>query len=122
MPWNPYGLGDTGVPVHIDTGIEDVARPAGGSELEQAARNLYVTRGLLKKFGNTQGGSGCNALKYGTKQEEHSHDCRKRIAQRLQESEAGRGKNRGDGLAIRDRRLGFPAGSSAAPGAGREAA
>ena len=69
-----------------------MARQVGGSELEQEARKLYVTRGLLKKFGHTQGFRGCNALQYGTKQEVHSHDCRKRIVQRLQETEAGRGK------------------------------
>ena len=41
LPWDPCGLGNTEVPVHIDIGIEGLARPAVGSELEQAARNLY---------------------------------------------------------------------------------
>ena len=92
VPWDPCGLGNSDVPVHIYTGIEDVARRTGGNELEQAARDLYVTRGLLKRFGYTAGCRGCNALQYGTKQEAHSAECRKRIVQRLQETEGGRGK------------------------------
>ena len=92
VPWNTDGSGNTGIPVHIDTGTEGIARSADSDDLEQAARNLYVTRGLLKKFGYTRGCRGCNALQYGTKQEVHSHDCRKRIAQKLEETQDGKRK------------------------------
>jgi hypothetical protein len=93
VPWSPCGRKDTDIPVFVDTGVEGIARPeAETDELEQAARNLYVTRALLKRFGYTRGCRGCNALQYGTKQEVHSNDCRRRIAGKLSESQEGRQK------------------------------
>ena len=80
------------ISVYVDTGIEDLARPVREEDIENTSMSLYVTKAMIYRCGHSGGCRGCNALKYNTKQEVHSPECRSRIIERLKESLEGRRK------------------------------
>lgn len=59
------------------------------SEIPYRRRNFKLTKRLIDEYGITPGCVGCEAMQQGTRRS-HSAYCRKRIAERLEETEEGR--------------------------------
>ena len=97
-PWEPVpsqpGLADVPITTHISAPLtlprEELPPPAPAEPTPKTARRTYIRKDEeLKNFGYTPGCLGCKAAQLGTTPVGHSPECRKRIEDLLEQTEAG---------------------------------